>query len=297
MAVPAVRDFFRARNVSDADAAEQYLPAATTARFSPARLRGDAADFRVAFALYLPEASRSVYASYLAVFRGDGTLVAAAPTDGLDDGPGSTHFDAVKLASATTVLAYSNVWDEEAGRPYVWDFAAGAAPEPLNELIAESSHDVQLAWGNDGGENDAYWSPAVWGVQKRRVRDGATLEKHSMEGCVDVNHAQLLKEDTLAVVSCREYALPLNSFIRMDRRTFLSRQHEVLTRRYVKTCAGPALAALAARKLAPTHVALGVLLASQQALLSAASFDEAVHALCSDVGASRATSVHRIACD
>jgi hypothetical protein len=51
---------------------------------------------------------------------------------------------------------------------------------------------------------------------------------------------------------------------------------------------GAALAALAARKLAPTHVALGVLLASQQALLSAASFDEAVHALCSDVGASRA---------
>ena len=204
LAVPAVRDFFRARNVSDDDAAEQYLPAATTARFSPSRLRGDAADFRVAFALYLPEASRSVYASYLAVFRGDGTLLAAAPTDGLDDGPGSTHFDAVKLASATTVLAYSNVWDEEAGRPYVWDFSAGAAPEPLNELIAESSHDVQLAWGNDGGENDAYWSPAVWGVQKRRVRDGAALEKHSMEGCVDVNHAQLLQEDTLVLVSCRD---------------------------------------------------------------------------------------------
>ena len=47
-------------------------------------------------------------------------------------------------------------------------------------------------------------------------------------------------------MSCREYALPLNSFIRMDRRTFLSRQHEELTRRYLKTCAGPALAALAA---------------------------------------------------
>lgn len=49
-----------------------------------------------------------------------------------------------------------------------------------------------------------------------------------------------------------------------------------------------ALAALAARTLAPTHLALGVLLACREALLAAQSFDAAVHALCGNICASRA---------
>ena len=76
---------------------------------------------------------------------------------------------------------------------------------------------------------------------------------------------------------------------------------------------GAALAALAARTLAPTHLALGVLLArcdaahsfsdptptpdpltltltltSREALLAADTFDAAVHALCGNICASRA---------
>lgn len=42
-------------------------------------------------------------------------------------------------------------------------------------------------------------------------------------------------------------------------------------------------AALAARRIAPTHVALGVVLASEKALLGVTSFDDAAHALCGDI--------------
>ena len=42
-------------------------------------------------------------------------------------------------------------------------------------------------------------------------------------------------------------------------------------------------AALAARRVAPTHVALGVVVASEKVLLGAMSFDDAVHALCGDI--------------
>lgn len=42
-------------------------------------------------------------------------------------------------------------------------------------------------------------------------------------------------------------------------------------------------AALAARRVAPTHVALGVVVASEEALLGATSFDDAVRVLCGDI--------------
>ena len=136
--VASIRAHFAARNVSDAEATRAYLPATFSARFSPKRLGGDV-DFKVAFALYLPEASRNMHASYVVVAAADGRVAAAAATTDLDDGPRSTHFDAVKLASPETVLAYSNVWDEEAGRPYVWAFGDPTArPRRLNDVVSRA---------------------------------------------------------------------------------------------------------------------------------------------------------------
>ena len=91
-----------------------------------------------AFALYLPEVSLKTYASYLVVVNRDGSIAAAHPTTDVDDGPESTHFDAVKMMTPTRVLAYSNVWDAESGRPYAWDWLAGA-PEPLNDVRRAAS--------------------------------------------------------------------------------------------------------------------------------------------------------------
>ena len=126
-----------ARGVSDEDALESFLPASWAARFSPSRM-GAGGAARTAFALYLPEVSLKTYASYLVVVNRDGSIAAAHPTTDVDDGPESTHFDAVKMMTPTRVLAYSNVWDAESGRPYAWDWLAGA-PEPLNDVRRAAS--------------------------------------------------------------------------------------------------------------------------------------------------------------
>ena len=68
----------------------------------------------------------------------------------------------------------------------------------------------------------------------------------------------------------------------------LSRYLTLFTRILPRAEVAAALAALAARTLAPTHLALGVLLASRDALLAAETFDAAVHALCGNICASRA---------
>ena len=137
LAIESIRDDFASRGVSDEDALGKFLPKSWTATYSPSRT-GAAAGARTAFSLYLPEVSLATYASYLVVANADGSLAAAAPTTTLDDGDASTHFDAIKLMTPTRVLAYSNVWDAESGRPYAWDWRT-SAPEAMNDVVATSS--------------------------------------------------------------------------------------------------------------------------------------------------------------
>ena len=95
--------------------------------------------------------------------------------------------------SATTVLAYSNVWDEEAGRPYVWDVAGRAKWDAWNSHGAMKRADARRRYvalvaelsssgSNDGG--DAAEAQAAQSIAGARV---STMQCESEGGDEDIS--------------------------------------------------------------------------------------------------------------
>ena len=215
---------FNNSNTSGVDL-ELLLPQRVTLRYDEALManeigRDAALDGYLAFALYMPGAptvgdddaamattTAPTYASYLVVMHWNGTLRSVLPTTSLDSGYASTHMDAIKLSSPDTILTQSNEWLEEVGFPYEWEWrkeTRGARGEHLTRLSKKSrfsSHDVQ--WGAD---NASYWQPT--GSTNHTLfakfhSNGTQIAQYLVPDCGDMNHVQLVENETRAVVSCR----------------------------------------------------------------------------------------------
>ena len=109
--------------------------------------------------------------------------------------------DAVKFADPHTVLALSNVEMNETGYVYRWRWRSADPPERVND-VRSGTHDVQLAFGR-GARPASYWQSNGPAVFEADLATGAVARSYDLEGTFTINHAQLLREDTYALVSAR----------------------------------------------------------------------------------------------
>ena len=203
-------------NTSDV-AMDLLIPQKLALRYSPrlmaAEIGGAAVGGYFAFTLYMPgPASQTTglapsYSSYMIVMHWNGTLRSVTPTSSLDDGYESTHMDALKLTGPDTILTYTNNWLEEKGYPYEWSWrkeTKNTRDHHLKRLSKKkrfSSHDVQ--WGLD---NKSYWQP-TGGVNEtvfaKFHANGTQQRQWYVPNCGDINHVQLVENETRAIISCR----------------------------------------------------------------------------------------------
>ncbi|KAH8090246.1 hypothetical protein JL720_6562 [Aureococcus anophagefferens] len=144
--------------------------------------------------------------SYMIVMHWNGTLRSVTPASSLGDGY-CTHMGALKLTGPDTILTYTNNWLEEKGYPYEWSWRQETKDtrdhhlKRLSKKKRFSSHDVQ--WGLD---NKSYWQP-TGGVNEtvfaKFHANGTQQRQWYVPNCGDINHVQLVENETRAIISCR----------------------------------------------------------------------------------------------
>ena len=177
--------------------AERLLPRKLEFAFSQAEMEqgigAEGSGGFVAFSLFRP-----TVASYLVVVDVNGTVARAAPTTWLDgDDARPTRLEAVKFVDPRTVVAASST-----GRVYTWAWKDGGDLEAAYASGDGGDSGLDVQQSVDGR---SYWQPSRNGSGSAfdRVADGAVISKHAVPNCSDVNHAQLVENETRAVVSCR----------------------------------------------------------------------------------------------
>ncbi|KAH8055626.1 sulfuric ester hydrolase [Aureococcus anophagefferens] len=231
--LPNVAAYFESVGVDRAGALHTYLPEKYAVEYDV----GAADEGALAFGLYLPECDScgpeimdaddqvydavtgdGTYMTFLVVAAFDGAILKAAVVTDFDDGYGSTRVDAVKMHDPETVVAYTNVDRTESGYLYTWAWDSDDAPRRVNDHWTSSSHDVQLGPPVDSAVYPSayYWQPDDTVFTKRRISDGAILERYDIgDICVlpaeddsvmpggSMNHLQLIDDEQFAFISCR----------------------------------------------------------------------------------------------
>ena len=186
-----------------------YLPARMVIEFDPTAMEGhvghDASGGFVAFNLYNAE-----LASWVIVMDMKGKIISIAPAASgrnRDTIGGMDHFDGLKCRDEEHLLLASNENMTGTGRGFVYDWSDHSYVELGHGGTAIQSHDIQWAHGRD-----AFWAP-----MSASCRSGANVTLwDATTGVVllnmitpnqpcgaDVNHAQLLEDDTVVFVSYR----------------------------------------------------------------------------------------------
>ena len=180
-----------------------YLPVRFTIDLDKRALAGSigeaAAEGYVGFNMYFAER-----ASWMVVMDYAGRLHQVAPAKSFD-GQGAQHFCAFKLYDEDTFLLAQESNYSGSGRQYKWNWRTDEYTLIGGDHI-RSAHDIQ--WS--ATHSDCYWVPeGNWACSKNvllvNASDGETvrtLETIGGSDC-DVNHAQLINDDTDVIVSLR----------------------------------------------------------------------------------------------
>ena len=188
-----------------------YLPARVTLELSPALTAGSLGDAAaggyVAFNLF-----NSKFASWLVVMDLRGSLLQVLPVDDTGTEGSFAHACGLKNYDEASLLLATSINNTAAGHVWRLDWRTGGATRLGADGALYGCHDVQ--WSARGG--DAFWTPVsaypACGAQNEGVAlydagTGATRRtvETGYEHCAaDVNHAQLLADDTRALLSLRE---------------------------------------------------------------------------------------------
>ncbi|KAJ8610607.1 hypothetical protein CTAYLR_007150 [Chrysophaeum taylorii] len=215
-----VKAYIHSQNVdpTDVEALLEYLPKTVEIDAFPDRVRGRIGDAAqegyVAFCLYY-----GAIASYLIVLSLNGTIARMVPT--YEVAP-LLHFDSIKPRDATSFVITGNIDLTEEGPIYAWDWVS-------NEFTllsdAMNSHDAQWSTRLD---SPSFWSPTLDGFGFARIGafTGEVLEEYMLnEITMDINHIQLIENNTMAILSSRL----TNSIVKYD----------IVKREAAWVCGGP----------------------------------------------------------
>ena len=191
----------------------RYLPASLQVSFRSDLIAGDmgeaAAGGYVAFDMYKSDATDGgcgayeTFASWQVVVSLAGQLHAISPTPS-EWSHTAAHVCGFKNYDEATMLVTTDQNATEEGFVYKWDWRADTYEQIGGENTRWGTHDIQ--WAADG--SDRFWigqHTACGTDMNISLVDAATgaTSAHVQAGdeCTDVNHAQLLEDDTVALVS------------------------------------------------------------------------------------------------
>lgn len=184
--IDTVRTFIEMSHLTE----EEALPEWITFSMDTFRVSGDisnAVDGMTAFALYtyVNETVHFQICWLMVVSMQDVLKMFPVPGN-------STHIDAIKPLDSESFLVAGNDNDEEQGSTYIWYWKRDELITISGTLLVDS-HDLQ--WSPFG-----YWVPTIKGFDL--LKEGRVLRSYkTMVG--DINHVQLLHNDTAALISDR----------------------------------------------------------------------------------------------
>ena len=206
---PKVVDHLVAKGVHDPLNANEstlldYLPKRLTIDVDDDALRGDigedATGGYVAFNVYNGEA-----ASWMVVMSTTGKLHQVSPGKSAGN-VGEGHFCGFKNLDEQKMLLAAEANYTGSGHAYIWDWRKDTYERIGGDAIY-SAHDIQWAVSR----KDAFWIP--WAIDTTSSKNAMLVDARTGEvyhtlqttygTAADVNHVQMLENDTLAVVSLR----------------------------------------------------------------------------------------------
>ena len=179
-----------------------YLPSGINIQIDVSAVQGSigeqALEGKVAFHLSHSNESTTADSSYLVVMDLYGNVTWVEP---LYNKHGSEievfHGLALKMKNSSHILIGTGADNSMKGPRMLYDVKTGVRSFIGSERVKGESHDLQ--WSTQG---DTFWSPTM---NQWDAITGHELAAYTISGTetADVNHIQLLEEDTMAVISSR----------------------------------------------------------------------------------------------
>lgn len=199
MAQRSVKGYLHAEGVdtTDTEALKAYLPAYINVTMRTdlvhGRVGADAMDGYLCFNLYYGD-----IVSYIVLMSYNGTIHKMFPTFILQD---KMHVDALKPRDAQSLLMSGNINMTEEGSVFVWNWVNDSFTKVSGGNYAINSHDIQWSAAT---KIPSFWAPVHSGMERIHAVTGDVLESISVPNAAsDVNHAQLVEGNTVAIMSSR----------------------------------------------------------------------------------------------
>ena len=211
---PKVKAWVESKGVStDEGSAElfQYVPRLMRVRGDPELIMGGGKKGPIGnvamtgytfWSMQYRNSSSKYSSAYTMVIDMRGNIVSISPT--MSHFPDTYHFIALKVYDADPryMIGGIDVEETQTGPAYLWNWAAGDDGKefiPIMNGTTLGCHDIQLAkdrrsaWVNADGRGFGLYD----------LKTGENLATYQFQVVWDVNHVQLIEEDTKAIVSSR----------------------------------------------------------------------------------------------